>query len=207
MSGLAKYRVTIGAGLFKKFDARGDFCYVRKVADANDVENQGEVEVTLQSVETGDKSGGRFKLDLRQDEKWYSATEFDKVELKNNSAVDIIVTLFLGYGDFAKPVPDIINVAVTTNPQGSLRSAADVDTNAAAAVAVLPAAADRSCAIITALAANDQILRVGDSLVTAARGTPLQAGETIAIRSKGAIYAIEEVAGTCKVAVLEELEG
>lgn len=203
MPGIAPYRRTIAANGRTTITARGTTIFVRATTEI--------LLVTARSTQVGQgEDGGQgvaYTIRMGASEKWFTAEEFDSVEIVNTGAVATAVEILLGFGDFFRPVPDIVNVAVSIPASRAIPTLVDASAfgvGNANLEEVLPINLDRIRAIITALAANDQIIRIGDANVDTNRGTPLAAGETIAIDSTAAISVCEEVAGTNLVAIREE---
>lgn len=203
MPGIAPYLRTLAAGARTKIDARGTTVFVRRTTET--------LLVTARSSQVGSgEAGGQgvsYTLRMAASEKWFTAEEFDSVTIQNTGAASTNIEILLGFGDFFRPVPDIVNVSIDVPASRQIPTTVD---NAAFGVGnanlveVLPINLNRIVAIITALAANDQIIRIGDSNVDTDQGTPLSAGETLAIASTAAISVCEEVAGTNAVAIREE---
>lgn len=95
--GLALYPITLGPLEYRKFNARGNFIRVRN-ADA-------EVTVKARSSKLAQGDGVVYSLVMRKFEKLYADTEFDVVELKNESeTLTNDVVLMIGYGDFEQEI-------------------------------------------------------------------------------------------------------
>lgn len=69
-----------------------------------------------------------------------------------------------------------------------LDTVADVALGAAATTQILAANADRRVALVTNLAANVSIFRIGDAAAAAARGVELAPGETVSLETTEAIH-------------------
>ena len=96
------------------------------------------------------------------------------------------------YGDFFRPVPDIVNVQVSSDDNNVATTAVDetnIDIGNAGAVQLLAQDNTRVQAWITALAGNAEEIRIGDANVDTDQGTPLQPGDTILWSSKGPCFA------------------
>jgi hypothetical protein len=161
--------------------------------------------VRLRAVELAGKSGDSVELSMSQNDKVVLPFAYDRIELLNESGVALDIDVIFGDGDYVRPLPDVVNVAIALAGSQALDTIADVAMVDTGETQILPVNANRVRAIITALEANDVNLRIGDVDITATRGMQLKPGETIAIDSTAAIYGIEESAGTTSVAVLEEL--
>ncbi len=118
---------------------------------------------------------------------------FSRVFITNLAQAGESLTLLYGV-DMSDTVsienPSIAYSSVTTSKATVFDTVADVAVVAAAAAAqILAANAARRAAIICSLAANAQIVRIGDTNTGAARGAELSPGESITIETTEAIYA------------------
>lgn len=104
-NGLQTYTVRLPAGVGKRknVNARGVFMYLK--------ETSFPVKIGLRQQEIGSKSGLIFEQNVRKGEKWYSALEFDRVELENTSAEENDIQIVLGYGDYARELPERVSAA------------------------------------------------------------------------------------------------
>ena len=201
MPGIAPYIRTLAAGERTTINARGTTVFVRRTTET--------LLVQARSTQVGGDKGVAYTIRMAASEKWFTAEEFDSVEIENTGAAATEVEILLGYGDFFRPVPDIINVAVTSLASASVETTPDV-INAgignANRVVILAANAARIAAVLTALDTNTAIARLGGSDVDTNEGTQLQAGETILWPSKAACEACVEAAGAGTIAVLKHIE-
>lgn len=184
MPGLAPYKRTFAVDAIQKIDVRGTTVFLRLAT--------GELTITARSTQLGDGQGVAYTLRMSEAEKWFTAQEFDSLEIHNTSGVENVTEIYAGYGDFAKPVPDIVNVQVTSAESEVVTTETDetnIDVGNAGKVTLLPADAKRVFGIITALSTNAEEIRIGDVNVDTDRGTPLAAGETIKWTSKAACVA------------------
>lgn len=98
MAGLLSYRRTLLPGRQTVIEARGNFIYIR---DTNHAVNVG-----VRQVAIGDKSGTAYTLEMRKDEKHFTASEFDQVTIENTHPEDtVVVTIFIGFGDYSVQPP------------------------------------------------------------------------------------------------------
>lgn len=184
MPGLSPYRRILSANQRQSIIARGTTVFLRKAT--------GVIAVTVRSNAVGSKTGASYTLEMEQAEKWFHAEEFDEVIIEDKSGASNAIELYLGYGDFEKPVPDIVNVQVTSAESETVSTEIDetnIDVGQAGKVQLLAADPARIFAIITALSTNAEEIRIGDTNVTETRGTPLAAGDTIKWTSKAACFA------------------
>ena len=184
MPGLAPYKAKIAAGKRVTINARGTTIFLRKAT--------GELKVEVRSLAVGDSDGAQYTLRMEQAEEWLHADTFDAVVLENTLAVENVVELYLGFGRFIKPVPDIVNVQLTSSASGTAETIADkvnIDVGNAGKEELLPADSTRIQAYITALATNVEVIRVGDDSVDTGQGTPVAAGDSILWTSKAACFA------------------
>jgi hypothetical protein len=191
---------TSGVSQRAKINAVGTMLFVRQILPAGN-----RLNVRLRAVELAGKSGDSVELSMSQNDKVVLPFAYDRIELLNESGVALDIDVIFGDGDYVRPLPDVVNVAIALAGSQALDTIADVAMVDTGETQILPVNANRVRAIITALEANDVNLRIGDVDITATRGMQLKPGETIAIDSTAAIYGIEESAGTTSVAVLEEL--
>ncbi len=184
MPGLSPHKRILTANQRQSIIARGTTVFLRKAT--------GELSVTLRSNAVGTKTGASYTLRMEQAEKWFHAEEFDEVVVVDKSGASNTIELYLGYGDFEKPVPDIVNVQVTSAESEAVSTEVDetnIDVGQAGKVELVPADSARIFAIITALSSNVEEIRIGDTNVTETRGTPLAAGDTVKWTSKAACFA------------------
>ena len=204
MPGIAPYIRTLASNERTTINARGTTVFVRQTTEI--------LLVTARSTQVGQgEDGGQgiaYTIRMFASEKWFTAEEFDSIEIENTGALPTQIEILLGFGDFFRPVPDIVNVQVTSEASATVDTTADV-ANAgignANRVTILPANPLRVAAILTALSTNTGVARIGGADVDIDEGTPLQAGETILWPSKAAIEACVEAAGTGTLAVLEHI--
>lgn len=201
MPGLAPYIRTLAADGRTTIEVRGTTIFVRRTTE--------ELRVSARSNQVGAADGTEYTVRMGASEKWFTADEFDSVTFENTGSSETEIEVLIGSGDFFRPVPDIINVAVTSLASASVETTPDV-INAgignANKVTILAANPARISAILTALDTNDVIARIGGSDVDINEGTQLQAGESLLWPSKAACEACIEAAGVGTIAVLEHIE-
>lgn len=201
MPGFGPKVITLAAngstGDRKVIDARGTTVFMAETTEI--------IEVTLRSAQIGQGRGGEsYTLQMFTADQWLSADEFDSLEFYNLGDAEVTITVYIGYGQFYRPVPDVVNVQVTSKPTATVVTAADetaINVGAAGKVALLAQDDNRVQAYITALSTNSDIIRIGDSNVDSDQGTPLQAGETMVWSSKAACYACAEATAGQSAAV------
>lgn len=184
MPGLAPYKSIMAVGQRVKIRARGTTIFLRKAT--------GELEVTVRSLAVGDADGAEYTLRMEQAEEWLHADTFDQIVIVNEAGVENTIELYLGFGRFIKPVPDIVNVQLTTSASASATSIQDktnIDVGNAGQQQLLPADSTRIYAFVTALPGNAEEIRVGDTNIDTDQGTPLQAGDSLLWTSKAACFA------------------
>lgn len=184
MPGLAPYIRTLAISQRTTIEARGTTVFLRQAT--------GELLVTLRSTAVGTKTGVAYTLRMTAAEKWFHAEEFDSVTIQNEAGVANTIEFYIGFGDFEKPVPDIVNVQVSSSNNNEATTAVDetaVNVGNAGKALLLAQDDTRVQAWISALAGNAEEIRIGDVNVAANRGTPLQPGDTILWSSKGPCYA------------------
>lgn len=195
-SSVKEITATVAAGTRRKIPGRGSFLFAKTTT--------APIKVSMIEVETGTRDGDDVTVTMSNSDKIRSAPgkEFDEIVVFNDSAAPVTFTLIYGTGDYDRPVPDTVNVAVSVPASNSVTTIARNEVTAAEEVAAFNAS--RTKVIVQADPANDQNIVVGDSNITTTRGIVLQPGETIAFETQGAIYAMEVVAGTNYVNILEE---
>lgn len=184
MPGIAAYIRTLTAGERTKIEARGSTIFVRRTTE--------ELLVRARTTQVGSGTGVEYQARMAASEKWFTAEEFDSVSLENTGAAETEVEILIGFGDFFRPVPDIINVQVTSAESEAVTTEVDetdIDVGQAGKKELVPADPARVFAIITALSTNAEEIRIGDTNVDTNRGTPMAAGETIKWTSKAACFA------------------
>lgn len=201
MPGLAPYKSVLAVDERRAINLRGTTFFVRLAT--------GEIRVTLRSQQVADGGGESYTLRMTEAEKWFHAQEFDEVILENTSGAQNTIEVYVGYGDFEKPVPDIVNVQVTLATTASAQTIADkinIDVGNVGAEQLLPANTNRVKAYITALSTNAEEIRVGDSNVSATRGTPLAPGESLIWEGGVAAFACSIATPDQRAAVTEFLK-
>ena len=184
MPGLAPYKSILAIGKRVTINARGTTVFLRKAT--------GELKVEVRSLAVGDADGASYTLRMDEAEEWLHADTFDTVVIENTSGIKNTIEMYLGFGRFIKPVPDIVNVQVTSAESEVVTTGIDetnIDVGQAGKVELVPADANRIFAIITALSGNAEEIRIGDTNVDTDQGTPLAAGDTIKWTSKAACFA------------------
>lgn len=191
MGGLATYRITIPAGGSKPRTIRGDFVYLK--------ETTYPVEVLLRQNQIGGKSGEAYKNILRKGEKWYAATEFDAVEIRNPEAVEVTISIVIGYGDFARELPERISAAdVNLTTLGTIAAANTPQL-------LIAERTFRKRAIVQARLGNTSVCRIAESAaqITAGVYVELAQGGGITHDSKAALWIQSATIGDIVVAVEE----
>ena len=184
MSQVRDVEGTLAAGERRKIPLRGSFFYLRF--------SSAPLLVELQLIELGTKTGKSTMVRMKGGDKITPQREYDSVVLFNDSAVSVDYETTGGDGDYDRPIPDIVNVQVTSDSSEIVTTEVDetnIDVGNAGAIELVPADPNRIYAIITALSTNAEEIRIGDSNVDTDRGTPLGAGDTIKWSSKAACYA------------------
>lgn len=121
----------------------------------------------------------------------YCVEEFNNITIENPAGATASVAMT---GD------------VDISKAGHLDSIDDVVLAANTTAQVLPALADRRCAIIGNLATNTHTMRIGDAAVDGGRGAELAPGESIAIETEEAIYAFNPAGAIENVTVIWTLD-
>lgn len=117
---------------------------------------------------------------------------FSRLYVSHAAQAGETITIFFAREQEVRNI-EIVNPSIAFNninitKATVLDTVADVALGAAATTQILAANADRRKAIITNLAANVSIFRIGDAAAAAARGVELAPGETLEIETTEAIY-------------------
>jgi hypothetical protein len=122
----------------------------------------------------------------------------------------LVLNLWFGYQARFRPpqnaiatIGSILTPVNLTKPS-TIDTVADVALGAAATTQVLPADAARQSALISNLAANVDIIRLGDANTGAARGIELQPGQTATLNGTEAIHAFSPSAQSVGVAIIKD---
>jgi hypothetical protein len=200
MPGLSPYNRTLAANQKVDINVRGTTIFLRSAT--------GEIKVRARSTNVGDRSGESYELNMLAAEEWNHAQEFDSLEVTDNSGADNTIEMYIGYGRYRKPIPDIVNVSTNVPASDDINTPAavdPVDAGGGSPTQLVAANANRISITLQADKANDQIVRVGDSNTSTTRGIQLEAGEAVTINSTDAIYGIEEAAGANLINIIEEV--
>lgn len=208
MPGLSPYTRVLeaapGPGNVQKITVRGSTIFLRRVMDfAQVLDLPNSIRVTAEVKDSGET----YTVRMAASEKMFTAREYWEITIENDGPDPLFVEFYFGEGDFFRPVPDIVNVSVVLSAASNIVTYPDetaVDIGNAGAVEILAALPNRHKAIITALEANTDNIRIGDSTVDTDQGIQLQPGFTLAIETKGAIWACSETANGQGVSLAEE---
>jgi hypothetical protein len=193
MPGIAPYIRTLAAGARTKIEARGTTIFVRRTTE--------ELLVRARTTQVASGTGVEYQARMAASEKWFTAEEFDSVSLENTGSAATEVEILLGFGDFFRPVPDIVNVAIDVPASRAIVTVVDkvnIDVGQAGKEQLAAINLTRLRAVVTADAGNAEIIRVGDTHVDTDRGVPLAAGESLSIESTAAIFA-------CSIATIDQV--
>ena len=199
MPGLSPYQRTLQANQKVDINVRGTTIFLRSAT--------GEIEVRARSTNVGDRSGESYALNMLAAEEWNHAQEFDSLEITDKSGAANTIELYIGYGRYRKPVPDIVNVSTNVPASDNISTPAavdPVDAGGGSPTSLIAANSQRISVTLQADKANDQNVRIGDSNTSTTRGIQLAAGEAITINSTDEIFGIEEAAGTNLINIIEE---
>lgn len=170
---MKQVRKLIAANGQESIPAVGTYIFLKSAA--------GELLVKTDEDESAFMTAGDF---IRTDRKF---TQLDIQDLSGSQNQFTIVIADEGeagkYGNVNIVAPSV------------LVSAVDVVTVAATATLVIAANGSRSEAFVTPAVAG----RVGDSAITATRGTPVGAGSTLILTTQAAVYFFAAGASTCAV--------
>jgi hypothetical protein len=198
MPGIAPYIRTLAAGQRTKIEARGTTIFVRRTTE--------ELLVRARTTQVASGDGVEYQARMAASEKWFTAEEFDSVSIENTGAAATEVEILLGFGDFFRPVPDIVNVAIDVPASRDITTTVDkvnIDVGQAGLEILAAINLTRLRAVVTALATNTDPIRVGDTNVDTDRGTPLAPGESISIESTAEISACSESVADQAAAITE----
>lgn len=115
-------------------------------------------------------------------------------------------TVTISIGDGTQKSSARVGGSISTSKATRFNSVADASVAGSTVTLLLADDSPRREAIITSLDTNTENIRIGDSLVGAARGTPLAPGMSITINSTGAIYAFHSGAAAQNVAITAILD-
>lgn len=168
--GMTPVRVTLAAGIPKRFDYDGDYFHVL-TAPVDDLEVR---------FDDGEPVPARESVGFRR---YYRSIEL-------SSATGQAVLCFVGFGSVSDGRASA-NVSTTVNisPGNTLNDGGDVVCPAVTATQLLAADPDRLYALLKNGSANTITVRIGTADVGAADGTPLEPGETLPLATTAAIYA------------------
>jgi hypothetical protein len=118
------------------------------------------------------------------------------------------IEILIGVGDFVRPVPDIVNVAIIAAGQQvtSFFDVIDIDVGGAGRIILVAENLDRTQLIITALAANTCPIRIGTVACAINVGIQLSPGETLLWESTAEVYACSETDTDQVVSLLEHVK-
>lgn len=189
--GLATYRITLPADGTKSRSIRGNFIFVKTASFA--------VEIELAENQTGGKSGESYKNSMRQGEKWFTESEFDQIRVRNLQSIEITIELIVGFGEYAREVPERISTA-----DENLTTSATI----AAANTPQQLVAERSFrkrVTVQARLANTSVCRIAESAAKLAAGDyiELAQGSGIVHESKTELWVQSATIGDIIVAVEE----
>ena len=202
MPGIAPYIVTLAAsgsvGDRRKINARGTTVFIRRSTET--------LLVTARTGAVGDSDGVAYSIRMAASEKWFTAEEFDTIELQNTGAAATEVEILLGYGDFFRPVPDIVSVSIGV-PSGrnvvSFFDVIDIDVGGAGRIILVAANLNRTQLIINALASNTDPIRVGTVACQINVGIQLSPGESLIWENTDEVYACSETVNDQAVSLIE----
>ena len=129
--------------------------------------------------------------------------EFREVRAINNSGAPLSLKISIGFGriqDSRASFGGSLKLAVPV----TLQDVADKALVAGVVTQVVPQNTSRREVLITNLASNSAIIRVGSASVSGTRGTELTPGQTLTLDTTAAVYAYS--ASALSVAILEIVE-
>lgn len=128
-------------------------------------------------------------------------TEFTRLTVKSSVAQTVVIVA--GYGTMYDDQQSVsVTSSATITPGNTLDNGGDVSLVALATTAVRAADAKQLAVIIKADIANTATIRVGTTAVGAAKGYPLEPGESVTIATTAAIAAYNPDAAAQNVHVL-----
>ncbi len=125
------------------------------------------------------------------DEVFFS--EFSRLRVSHSSAVEQTIKLYIGRGTRAGSSK--VSGSITVKSASGMVSADDLVIPAPGAVLVFAANGARVEAVITNLSSSVGTVRVGDALVTASRGIPIEPGMSARLETTAAIYVYSSANG------------
>lgn len=178
--GMTPVRITLAAGVPKRFDYDGDYFHqlTAPVADLTVRFDDGEKVPAYEGV------GFR---------RYYRAVEFE-------SATGQAIVALVGFGSVADGRATAnVNSTVNISPGNTINDGGDVATDPTAVTQLLAADADRLYALIKNVSTNTVTVRIGTAAVDAINGVPLEPGETLPYPTTAAIYAYNPSGGAVTI--------
>ena len=173
---------TIPANDHSDFGAQGDFIYLHTANLPLKVNVNGSV------------------LTMRQGDKRRIEGGYPHFSVDNENGAAVTCTFVVGKGDYNRQA---VTGSVSVETPTSIETTADVSMVATATTEVKGVNTARSEIMITNLKANTQTMRVGDINAGAARGQPLEPGQTLTLNTTAAVHAYNPGASAESVTVLE----
>lgn len=135
-----------------------------------------------------------------------SDPDFQQVDLINDTGAAIDVSLAMGFGEFRDrrfSFSGVLDVSAVQVKAATLPDTADVSLVATATTIIKAINLNRREIIIANLPTNTQTMRIGASTAGAARGIPLQPGQSITLAATAAVYGYNPGGSAESVAVVE----
>jgi hypothetical protein len=170
--GFQNYSLTLAAGAVYTLPGVGSFlkCFSATAA----------IEVKL-------NDGPRNPLKTGRAYRVRPGQHFERLEFYNPNAGSVDIEYGVGFAEVEDD--PVLSGAIEISPATGLSTVADVSITAASTVQVLAADTGRKGVLISNLAANTQIMRIGDSNAGAARGIQVAPGQTVTLETTAAVYA------------------
>lgn len=152
---------------------------------------------TLQNISVD--ANGHLQVDLL-------TGGYDGVQYQDGAAVASPFGYVMMGHDGSNVFPVVVDssgyLQIVDKKASVLNSAADVSLVATSTTQILGTLGSRICALITNLAGNSEIFRIGDASAGATRGIELSPGEAVSIETTEAIYGYNPGAGAESVSVI-----
>lgn len=189
--GLHTYKITVAANGTQRRSIRGNFIFVKSASFA--------IEVEIAENQVGGKSGERYSNAMRQGEKWHSDGEFDQIFVNNLQSSEMTVELIVGFGEYAREVPERVSTAdVNLTTLGTIAAANTPQQ-------LVAERTFRKRLFVQARIGNTSTIRVAESAaqITAGAYIELIQGAGALFESKSAIFIQSATMGDIAVAVEE----
>ena len=189
--GLKAYRITVPANGVQTRAIRGAFIFMKSASFA--------VEIGVEEKQVGTRGGEAYFIAMRQGEKWFTESEFDTLHVRNLQAAEMTVEIIVGFGEYAREVPERISTADENVSTAHALAAANTPE------LLVDERTFRKRVTLQARLANVSVCRVAESAAAIAAGNYLELvqGSGVTWESKTAVYVQSATIGDIVTAVEE----